>query len=366
MTPFPREEYRELSPYDPGRSPVAVDLSDNTNLWGCHPEGLKILRGLNDDGLARYPGVYASGLKAAVHRKFGVPVECITTGCGSDDLLDSAFRCATTPPGVVAFPTPTFSMVEIFARMNGLDPHPVSMDAVREDPTVLLEPDPAVIYLCSPNNPTGESLPLDGLLSLLDAVALAGPPVVLDEAYADFSGESLIPIAAQSPHFLVLRTLSKAHGLAGLRVGYGIGSPDLVAEVEKSRGPYKVNRLAEMVGTAAVDDDQGWVEGVVDRVQVNRDRLFDEMVERGLTPLPSDANFLLVPVEPADAALVTRALLEQDVAVRPFPNLPGIDDAIRVSIGPWPLMERFLEALDGLLLGRTHNGAEGAEEGDAP
>ena len=363
MTPVPRVDYRELAPYDPGRRPVAVDLSDNTNLWGCHPAGLDILRGLNDDGLARYPGVYASGLKAAVHRNFGVPVECVTTGCGSDDLLDSVFRCATTLPGVVAFPTPTFSMVEIFARMNGLDPHPVSMEEVREDPTLLLEPDPAVIYLCRPNNPTGESLPLDGLLALLDAVSAAGPLVVLDEAYADFSGESLIPIAPGSPRLLVLRTLSKAHGLAGLRVGYGVGAPEVVAEVEKSRGPYKVNRLAELVGTAAVDDVQRWVDGVVDRVQVNRDRLFDELVNRGLRPLPSLANFLLVPVEPADAALVARALLERDVAVRPFPGLPGTGDAIRVSVGPWPLMERFLEALDDLLLGSANHGAEDAEEG---
>jgi histidinol-phosphate aminotransferase len=366
MTPFPREDYRDLSPYDPGRSPVAVDLSDNTNLWGCHPEGLDILRSLNDNGLARYPGVYASGLKAAVHRRYGVPMECVTTGCGSDDLLDSVFRCATTPPGVVSFPTPTFSMVEIFTRMNGLEPHPVPMDVVTADPTVLLESDPAVVYLCSPNNPTGESLPLDGLLLLLDAVAPEGPPVVLDEAYADFSGESLIPIAVQSPRLLVLRTLSKAHGLAGLRVGYGVGSPDLIAEVEKSRGPYKVNRLAEMVGTAALDDGRGWVESVVDRVRSNRDRLFHELADRGLAPLPSDANFLLVPVGPADATLVALALREREVAVRPFPELPSVGDAIRVSIGPWPLMERFLEALDDLLVGGATSGGEDADQGSSP
>jgi histidinol-phosphate/aromatic aminotransferase/cobyric acid decarboxylase-like protein len=140
-----------------------------------------------------------------------------------------------------------------------------------------------------------------------------------------------------------------------------------VAEVEKSRGPYKVNRLAEMVGTAALDDEEDWVQGVVDRVRANRERLYGELLDRGLRPLHSDANFLLVPVESADAILVGQALRERGVAVRPFPSLPGIGDAIRISVGPWPLMERLLEALDGLLVGRADagKGADGVRAGVA-
>jgi len=348
MTPFPREDYRLLRPYDPGRSPISVDLSDNTNLWGPHPAALEVVRRTPEDALSRYPSVYASDLKEAVADRFGVPPECVTTGCGSDDLLDSIFRASTLPPGRMSFPSPTFSMTPVFAHMNGLEPFPVPLRKAEVDPARLLLNDPDLVYVCRPNNPTGSSFDRDWLAALLALGGPQGPLVVLDEAYADFADDSFLKDAPATDRLLVLRTFSKLYGMAGLRVGFAVGPEELIQEAEKSRGPYKVVRAGEDAAAAALRDSSGWTEQILEETRANRHRLGHELRARGLRPLPSQANFLLVPVEPASAVEVNRALKERGVACRPFPGLPGIGDALRVTIGPWELMEEFLGALDRL------------------
>ncbi|MFO8173158.1 MAG: pyridoxal phosphate-dependent aminotransferase [Gemmatimonadota bacterium] len=347
--PFPRPDYRSLTPYDPGRIPVEVDLSDNTNLWGPSPAALSVIRNAPQEALARYPSVYAGPLKEAVAQRFGVPVENVTTGCGSDDILDSAFRAALFPPGFMTYPGPSFSMVETFAAMNGLTPRMLDWAGAERDPGLLLQGGPALIYLCRPNNPTGATLVREWVEALLGAAGPEGPLVVLDEAYADFAEDDFLLEALAYPRLLVLRTLSKLYGLAGLRVGFGIGSEGLIREVEKSRGPYKVTHLSQDAAVAALKDSSGWPEEIVRKTVENRERLSRELGVRGLTPLPSQGNFLLVPVEPADALRVNHGLRRNGVAVRPFPGLPETGDALRVSIGPWNLMERFLEAMDAAI-----------------
>jgi histidinol-phosphate aminotransferase len=142
---------------------------------------------------------------------------------------------------------------------------------------------------------------------------------------------------------LVTRTLSKAFGLAGLRIGYGIGSPELVGEIMKARGPYKVNALGERVAIAALENDQRWVADRISDVVENRARFRRQLALLGITSLQSAANFVLIPVE--DCAAVSEQLRRQGIGVRALPALPGIGDAVRVGIGPWEMMERCLDAL---------------------
>jgi len=172
--------------------------------------------------------------------------------------------------------------------------------------------------------------------------------VILDEAYADFGEDTFLVEASSSDRLLVLRTFSIFYGLAGLRIGFAVGPTAIVDEVEKSRGPHKVNRLAERAAVAVLEDSSGWVDRVRTETLENRERLSEELCSRGLQPLPSQANFLLVPVEPASAVAISRALQDHGVAVRPFPRLAGFGDTLRITIGPWNLMERFLRALDKL------------------
>ncbi|MDT8341067.1 MAG: histidinol-phosphate transaminase [Longimicrobiales bacterium] len=364
--PFPRPDYRSLQRYAPDRRPVGTDLSDNTNLWGTHPGALARVRGADPHALARYPYLYADELRAAAAARLGVGEDQVATGCGSDDVLDSLWRALAESDGVVRYPAPTFAMVEPFCRMNGRVADPVPWSEALADPLRLLAGDPALVYVCRPNNPTGVQPPREWVEALLRATREDGPVVLFDEAYADFAGETLVPKVVEHPRALVTRTLSKAFGLAGMRVGLAVGSAAVVGEIEKSRGPYKVSRLAETAAVAALRDEEGWVAATVAEAVENRERLRGELDGRGLAPLPSRANFLLFPVAEGRAGAFAEALRERDVAVRPFPDCPDVGDALRVTVGPWPLMEAFMAALDGVL-GRDPSLARAsAEDGGGP
>lgn len=363
--PFPRPDYQSLDLYTPDRRPVEVDLSDNTNLWGTHPAALEVVRTADLHALARYPHLYADDLRGAAAERFGVQPSQVATGCGSDDILDSLWRALAVEGGLVRYPAPTFSMVEPLSAMNGRSAQAVPWSEALDDPLRLLEGDPALVYVCRPNNPTGQQAPLDWVETLLGAIPADGPVVLLDEAYAEFAGETLIQRVLSHPRALVSRTLSKAYGLAGLRVGLAFGNADLIREVEKSRGPYKVNRLAEAAAVAALRDEVGWIDATVAEAIENRERLWAALDRRGLAPLPSRTNFILFPVPDGRARELALALREREVAVRPFPDCPDVGDALRVTVGPWPLMERFLAALDEVGLGNPTAPGSGSGAAEA-
>ncbi len=337
-----RDSYRQIELYAPDRSPCATDLSDNTNLWGVPPQAAQALRDAGASAVTRYPSLYASQLKEALAERAGVTANMVVTGCGSDDVLDSAIRAFTEPGDRVAVPDPSFAMIPIFARMNGLEPVLVPLSGgTALDADAMLATAARVIYLCTPNNPTGNLLDANDVARVVrDAPGL----VIIDEAYIDFAGGDARDLLNSSDRLLICRTMSKAYGLAGLRVGYALGAPELVAEVEKSRGPYKVNSLAERAALAALREDEAWVRAHVAEAMTNRQRLGDELRARALAPLPSAANFLLLPV--SDAVGVASRLRARGVAVRPFVDLPSIGDALRISVGPWEMMQAFLDAFD--------------------
>lgn len=340
-----RAAYNDVPLYDPKRTPVKLDLTDNTNLWGVPPNAERAIREFAASTVTRYPTLYGAELKQALARHAGVTPDMVVTGCGSDDILDSAMRAFGNEGDLVAATDPTFAMVPIFAKMNvmrstlvtELPDHDVDADA-------LLATGAKVIYVCSPNNPTGALVARRTLEKLIDNA----PGVLLvDEAYVEFAGVSNVDLLSRSSRVLLVRTMSKAFGLAGLRVGYALGHPSLVAEVEKSRGPYKVNALAEHVAVTALRQDVQWVEEHIQLAIENRDRLTIELLKLGLDPMPSSANFVCVPVP--NCVVVGLAMREKGVGVRPFPNLPRVGDCLRISVGPWPLVEQCVKVLAGAL-----------------
>jgi histidinol-phosphate aminotransferase len=340
-----RAAYREISLYSVDSASCAVDLSDNTNLWGSPPAARRVLSELSDEALTRYPSAYASELKDALARYAGVDAACIGTGCGSDDILDSAIRAFAEPGDRIAFCTPTFAMIPIFARLNGVETVALPMTTSWDiDPGALVAAEARIIYICSPNNPTGT---VASRRAIERVIAGATGVVLIDEAYAEFSGTSLVDLVSASDRVLIVRTMSKAFGLAGLRIGYAVGAPSLIAEVEKSRGPYKVSTLAERAAVAALLHDRTWVAGRVEDARASRDRLATSLRALGLSPLPSWANFVFVPVD--DAAGVARRMREHGVAVRAFQGLPIVGDALRITAGPEPTMNQALDALSGAL-----------------
>lgn len=336
-----RPEWSDLVLYRPPQSPVTINLSDNTSRFGTPPSALAVIHDAAGADATRYPDAYAAPLKAALAAYVGVGVDAIATGCGSDDILDSSFRAFARPGERLAYVAPTFPMAAYFARMNGIDSYSVPLAADGTfDPDALLARDPALVYLCSPNNPTGAALDPGAVERVIER---ARGVVVLDEAYAEFAGTSRASEAPTRPGLLVARTLSKAFALAGLRVGYAIAAPELVTQIELSRGPFKVGALAERAATAAVTHDVAWMREQAARAVAQRERLADGLRGLGLTPLPSAANFVCVLVP--GASRIAAAMRARGIAVRPFDGLPGVGDVLRITASPDEEQRQMLATL---------------------
>jgi histidinol-phosphate aminotransferase len=250
-------------------------------------------------------------------------------------------------------------MVPTVAKTNGLDPIPVQLaESYDVDVDGMLDIGAQITYLCTPNNPTGTPLTRGAIEAVVDR---AKGFVVLDEAYVDFASDNFSDLVRRSPRVLIARTFSKAFGLAGARVGYGIASPELITEIEKARGPYKLTAISERAACAAVVEDVEWVRQKVKLAVASREWLRAELAKRDVRTPPSEANFLLVPVPHAQE--IARHMAAKGIAVRPFANLPRVDallsatngEALRITVAPQAALERMLEAFDAAIDAvRTH------------
>ncbi len=313
-------------------------LDDNTNQFGTPPVASAALL---DGALspARYPDAEAAPLRAALCRAYALAPACVATGLGSDDILELSFRALAGPGARIAYTVPTFSMVAPFIAHSGAIgvPVPARADGT-PDVEALLATDAALIYVCSPNNPTGALTSDDALCTLLSRTRGL---VLLDEAYAEFVSGGAAPAPRAHPRLVVARTFSKAWGLAGLRVGWASGAPDAIARLNAIRAPYRLAALAERAAALALDHDAAWVAARAAEAVAARDRFTQALLACGVRVLPSRANFVLLPVR--DAAASAAALAARGVRVRPCAALAGIGDALRVTIAPWPVLEPTLE-----------------------
>jgi histidinol-phosphate aminotransferase len=350
-----RADVRALPLYAPDLAECAVDVSDNTNLWGAPPAVLRALGHAPVSASTRYPSLYGAPLRDAVLRYLnldGMANIGVVTGCGSDDVIDSTMRAFGAPGDRVAFSAPSFSMIPTFARLNGLEPVSIPLsEGFDVDAERLVDLEAKITYLCTPNNPTATVLSRAAVEYVAEH---ARGVVLLDEAYAEFAPETFEALTSRFERVIVTRTFSKAFGLAGLRVGYGVGSTDLVSTVERARGPYKVNALAERAVLAALDpsdDALGWVRAHAALAVENRERMRSALGELGFAALPSAANFLFVPT--ARARVLAGVMRKRGVLVRAFTGLPTALEplaredgaALRIGIGPWDMMQRVLDAL---------------------
>ena len=324
---------------------VTLDLRDNVNLWGAPPSALASVQSASAELLRDYPRVSASTLTSLLAAQLGVAPQQIVAGCGSDDVLDACIRALATDGATLAHADPSFSMVPTFARLNRVTPIAVPLRAEGAmDIDGLLATRASIIYVCSPNNPTGTVTSRDELLRLFDQ---APGIVVLDEAYAEFTdAHDLRRAAAERRNVLVTRTFSKAWGLAGLRVGYGVGGADLVAAVTKARGPYKVNAAGETAAAAALAQDEAWMRDVARRVRIERDRLASALRGRaGVTVWASEGNFVFASVQ-RPAVELAAEFRARGIGVRAFTGLAGIGDALRIGAAPTAETDRVIAALD--------------------
>lgn len=350
-----RDAYREIPLYSGAHGPaLPIDLSDNTNQWGVPPAAARALASLSPATMARYPAAYAPALSEAIAASAGVAADMVVTGCGSDQVLDCAFRALADPGSRVAHLAPTFVMVPSAAHANSLQPVAIPWRAggspdtpeLAVDEEALLAVDAKIIYLCSPNNPTGTFIPP----AVIERIAAgASGVVILDEAYAEFGGWSAVSILRRAPRLIVMRTFSKAFGLAGLRIGYALAQPAIVREIAKARGPYALSAFAEPAAVAALGEDMDWVREKVGLAIEARERLAAALREiGGYRVYPSAANFVMAVPDVRrlpDVMAIAANLRSAGIAVRTFSDLPGIGGALRITVAPWPLMSRLIDAL---------------------
>jgi histidinol-phosphate aminotransferase len=352
---------RGLIPYSPGK-PIqeverelgireSVKLASNENPLGPSPMALQAIREALPE-IHRYPDGGGHRLRHALAGHWHVAPDQLILGNGSNELLELAARCFLLPGDEAVYAEQAFVVYDMVAQITGakkvmipLKDFAHDLDGIR----AAISPRTKLVFVGNPNNPTGTAVPPRALEAFLESV----PPevlVVLDEAYYEFLPPDVTPDALRSVRdgrlLLVLRTFSKIYGLAGLRIGYGIGTPALIALLNRAREPFNTNSLGQAAATAALGD-VAHVARTRAVTEVGRKYLSEACRALGLAVVPSVANFLLVDVgRPGPAT--AEALLRQGVIVRPMVGY-GFPTHLRISIGTPQENERCLAALKAVL-----------------
>lgn len=326
----------------------AVKLASNENPLGPSPKAMEAARRALGDA-NWYPDGGSKRLREVLAQRFGVCPDEIFVGLGSSEIIDLASRVLLRPGLEGITSEGSFALFSIAIRASGgrliLTPQKdftFDLEAIAK----AITPQTRIIYIANPNNPTGTALGAEEFSAFLKKVP-GDVLIVLDEAYREYANRQDLPDAMKLfrdyNNILTLRTFSKVYGLAGLRVGYGIGHPTLVAEMNKLRTPFNVTSIGQAAALAALDD----AEHVQRSVEINRSerqRLFAGLKKVGLSPVESECNFLFVPIGPAAKALCDE-LLNEGVIVRPLAWM-GLPEAIRISVGSPAENTKLLGALE--------------------
>ena len=329
-----------------------VKLASNENPLGMPESARRAIEAALPE-LGRYPDSNGFELKAALSRKFGVPAEWITLGNGSNDILEAAAAVMLAPGRSCVYAQHSFAVYPLATQARGARSIVVPARDYGHDLDAMLaaiEADTRLVFVANPNNPTGTFVGADKLAAFLARVP-RHVVVVLDEAYNEYlSPEVRLPSidwVRRVPNLLVSRSFSKAYGLAGLRVGYGVGQAELTDLLNRVRQPFNCNSLAQAAAVAALADD-AFVERSVEVTRKGMAQITAAFDALGLRYLPSYGNFVLVQV--GDGAAVYRGLLKRGVIVRPVANY-GLPQWLRVTIGLPEENQRFIAALHEVLQG---------------
>ncbi len=324
-----------------------VKLDANENPYGPSPKVVAALA--QGQSYHIYPDPEQRKVRAALGRYVGFEPEWLVAGAGSDELIDLLVRLFV-PPGesILNFP-PSFSFYPFLASVQGAG---VANVQRRADHTIDLESaliaaqGARLAVVASPNNPSGTLLPRNDV----EALAQLGRPLVIDEAYTEFAGESCVDLVRKYPNLIVLRTLSKWAGLAGLRIGYMVADPSLIDVIMRIKQPYNINAAAEIAVLASMDD-LPYLQGLVRSIVKEKQRLEVELAQLpGFEVTPSSANFLLCRLSGVSAREVHARLTERGVLVRYF-DTPLLQNHLRISAGRPDQTDALLAALREIIAG---------------
>ncbi|MFH0811659.1 MAG: histidinol-phosphate transaminase [Pseudomonadota bacterium] len=352
---------KQITPYIPGK-PLeelereygvlnAIKMASNENPLGPSPKAIEAIKNYLHS-LHRYPDANCFLLKEMLSKKLGIPPACIVPANGSNEIIELSLKAFLRPDYEVIIPEPTFSLYAKFTQ--ALDGIPVNvplkdfgidLEAVRKK----IGPKTRIIFINNPNNPTGTIIKKREFEAFLYALP-EDIVVIVDEAYGEFASDPDFPQGKQyldGPRWIItLRTFSKAYGLAGLRIGYGLAPKELTHYLNKIRQPFNVNSLAQVAACAALTDDEHY-QKTLSVVSTGRSYLYRELDQLNVQYIPTQANFLMVRVN-QDCTQVYEAMLKQGVIIRPLSSF-GYHDYIRVSVGTPEENERFITTFQKIL-----------------
>jgi len=343
---------RNLRAYSLSPLHASVKINQNENPWDV-PENVKAetLRRLDARPWSRYPEFVAASLQECLADFASWKADGVIAGNGSNELIQSLLMVTVNEAKRILISEPTFALYRQVATILGGDVVSVPSTATFQfDVPALTEAlrdsKPEVMILCSPNNPTGSVIGDDDLKQLLRT---APGLVVIDEAYHEFAGQSVVPLLNDFPNLVVLRTFSKAMGLAGMRLGYLLAAPQLVTEVRKAVLPYNLNVFSQTVAEVAIEMYEAELQPLVKRIIAERERLFAELnAIQGLEPVASRANFMIVrtAVEPRT---IFNELLARDILVRDVSGYPMLKEYFRFNVGTPQENDRLIQSLNEIM-----------------
>ncbi len=347
------EKYvKKLTPYVPGEQPRKKDvikLNTNENPYPPAPGVQRILEDLDAGSLKKYPDPTVHDLRCALASYHGISEDRVFVGVGSDDVLAMSFiTFFGDAKKSVAFADVTYSFYDVWCRLFGIEYERIP---VREDFSIDLnafDGDRGGIVIANPNAPSGIALSPGEIAGLISAHPEC--VVIVDEAYVDFGGESMLPYIDEFENLLVVRTFSKSRALAGSRIGYAMGSKKIISYLLAARdsfNSYTMDTITQRIGIASVEDDEYFKKRVSDIVKT-REVYGKKLKDMGFSFPKSAANFLFATHEKMDAAGIYEELLNRGIYVRYF-KTPGIDNRLRITIGTDDEMERLCIALKDIL-----------------
>ncbi|MFW3615688.1 histidinol-phosphate transaminase [Billgrantia antri] len=347
MSQFWSPAVRELTPYVPGEQPreKLIKLNTNENPYPPAPGVEAVLREYPVDHLRLYPDPQSLALRQALAREYNVEAEQVFVGNGSDEVLALAFQAFFCHDIPLEMPEITYSFYPVYCKLYGVERRALPLDQHWRVDLDAFTPGSGGAIFANPNAPTAHGHPREAIAALLGR--LTNQVVLVDEAYVDFGGESAVPLVDRYPNLLVTGTFSKSRSLAGLRLGYAIGSRELIEGLERvkdSFNSYPIDSLASALGAASLEDREHF-DACRERVITTRERTARRLTELGFEVLPSQANFVLARHPQHDAAQLFVGLRERGILVRHF-NTEALRDFLRISIGTDDEMDSLIEAFE--------------------
>ncbi|MFT6122767.1 MAG: histidinol-phosphate aminotransferase [Oleiphilaceae bacterium] len=351
MSRFWSDIVHTLTPYVPGEQPKEsnlIKLNTNENPFGPSPKVLEAIRAETNNELRLYPDPNASQLKSAIAQYHHVDEANIFIGNGSDEVLAHTFSGLLKQDKPLLFPDISYSFYPVYCGLYDITCETIPLNENFEINVDDYHTDNGGIIFPNPNAPTGKLLSLTEITKLLKRNTES--VVVIDEAYIDFGGESAISLVKQFPNLIVIQTFSKSRSLAGLRVGFAVGDPELIDGLERiknSFNSYPLDRLA-IQGAVAAIADQAYFEQCCDTIIATRNKLTQQLTELGFEVLPSATNFVFAKHATENAEKIAIKLRENSIIIRHFKQA-RIKDFLRITIGTEDECQALVNAMQKIL-----------------